>query len=67
MVSLKWNEADARKSYYEQGMERGMERGREEERVSMIRNLLLANTPMEYIYKASGWTEDKVRGLQLAH
>ena len=57
MVNLVWNEDDARESYIAQG--------REEERSSMVRNFLAVNTPMEYIIKATGWTEDKIREVAL--
>ncbi len=56
MVDLEWNEDDARESYIAQG--------REEERSSMVRNFLAVNTPMEYIIKATGWTEDKIREVE---
>ena len=57
MVDLEWNEDDARESYIAQGEEKG--------NANMIRKFLAVNTPMEYIIKATGWTEDKIREVAL--
>ena len=38
----------------------GHAEGRAEERFDMIKNLLLAKTPMEYIKNATGWSEEKI-------
>lgn len=42
------------------GREKGRAEGREEERMQMVQNLLLANTPIEFISKATGWSKDKL-------
>ncbi len=36
---------------------------REEGAVAMIKNFLDAGTPIEYIRKASGWTDDAILAL----
>lgn len=38
----------------------GEEKGREEERIQMIKNLINVKTPIEYIIKATGWSEEKI-------
>ena len=43
-----------------EGEERGRNEGREEGYIQMVKNLFLANTPMEYIIKATGWSEEKI-------
>lgn len=37
---------------------------REEGAVAMIKNFLDAGTPIEYIRKASGWTDDAILALR---
>lgn len=56
MVKLIWNEEDAKKSYYRQGIDEGIEQGK----LSMIRGLLEANAPIELIRKASCWMEKAI-------
>ncbi len=56
MLKLMWNEEDAHKSYYAQGLEQG----REESKFEMIKNLLLAKTPMKYIIQASGLSKEEI-------
>ena len=60
VLSLVWNEEDAHKSYYAQGLEQGREEGREESKFEMIKNLLLAKTPMKYIIQASGLSKEEI-------
>ena len=60
MLKLMWNEEDAHKSYYAQGLEQGREEGREESKFEMIKNLLLAKTPMKYIIQASGLSKEEI-------
>ncbi len=60
MVSLVWNEDDARESYIAQGREQGIEQGQ----AGMVRNLLAENMPLTLIAKVSGWTEDRIRALE---
>ncbi|MBR3722834.1 MAG: hypothetical protein IKN12_08715, partial [Selenomonadaceae bacterium] len=38
--------------------------GEEKGMSDMVKNFLSCGTPMEYIVKASGWSEDKIRSLQ---
>ena len=37
--------------------------GREEGKIEMVKNLLLAKTPLKYIIAATGWTEEKILNL----
>lgn len=45
---------------YELALMEREERGREEERFELIKNLLTADTPLKYIIKATGWSEEKL-------
>ena len=54
-----WDNA-AKRSYY---IEQGIERGRKENQLSMIKNLLAVKTPIEFIVKATGWSEEKILNL----
>lgn len=47
-----------------QGESDGFERGRSETMLAMVRNFLAAGTPIEYIVKATGWSQEKI--LQLS-
>lgn len=42
------------------GLEEGREEGREESKIEMVKNLLLAKTPLKYIVAATGWSEEKI-------
>ena len=42
----------------------GIETGRNEERFQMVKNFLLAKTPIEYIKAATGWSEDKILQIE---
>ena len=46
-----------------EGEARGREEGREEGRMQMIKNLLLADTPIDYIVKATGWSKEKILSI----
>ena len=46
------------------GMAEGRAEGHEEGKFEMVKNLLIAKTPLKYIVAATGWSEDKI--LQLA-
>ena len=48
------------KSYREEGRKEGKEEGKED----LIRNLLTVGTPIEYIRKATGWTEEAILALK---
>ena len=41
-------------------LNKGLEQGRTEERFQMVKSLLLANTPIEYIKAATGWSKEKI-------
>ena len=43
-----------------QSREEGREEGREEKAFEMVKNLLLAKTPLKYIVAATGWSEEKI-------
>ena len=51
-----------------QGEAAGFERGRKEARAEtmfeMVKNLLAAGTPVEFIIKATGWSKDQILNLQ---
>ena len=38
--------------------------GREDGHVEMVKNFLAAGTPIEFIIKATGWSEDKILKLK---
>ena len=42
----------------------GRAEGRTEERFQMVKNLLLASTPIECIMKATGWSEEKILQIE---
>ena len=44
-------------------MEAGVEQGCDEEKISIVKKLLLAETSIEYIIAATGWTEEKILSL----
>ena len=46
-----------------QGIEQGVEQGHAEEKISMVKHLLGAKTPLEYIIAATGWTKEKILSL----
>ncbi|MBQ7199599.1 MAG: Rpn family recombination-promoting nuclease/putative transposase [Selenomonadaceae bacterium] len=64
LLNLVWNEEDAHRSYYAQGMEdgieKGIEQGKAKTKLEMVKNLLLARTPMKYIIQATGWTKEEI-------
>ena len=76
MIITEYNEEwdnEAKREYYiekglkqgiEKGIEKGREEGREEEKMSFIKSLLSVKTPIEFIIKATGWSEEKI--LELA-
>ena len=57
MINLVWNEeTNCKKSYIAQGREEG----RAKSNLEMVKNLLLAKTPMQYIVQATGWTKEEI-------
>lgn len=49
---------------YQSDMKSYRDEGREEGKEELIRNLLTVGTPIEYIRKASGWTEEAILALK---
>ncbi len=47
-----------------EGLEKGRAEGEAKGRVELVRSLLSAGTPLEYIQKATGWTEEQILKLQ---
>ena len=64
MLDLQWNLDDAKSAWKEEGREEGIEQGRFAERLEMVKNLLAVGTPIEFIIKATGWSEAKIRQTQ---
>ena len=67
MIITEYNEEwdnEARRSYYiERGLQQGIEQGRKENQLSMIKNFLPVKTPIEFIAKATGWSEEQILKL----
>ena len=40
-----------------------IEKARNEEKISMVKNLLKAGTPLEYLVAATGWTKEQILSL----
>ena len=49
---------------YQSDMKSYREEGRKEGKEDLIRNLLTVGTPIEYIRKATGWTEEAILALK---
>ena len=56
MTRLEWNEDTARRVWQEEALEKG----KKEKTIEMIRNFLAVGTPMEFIIKATGWSEEEI-------
>ena len=67
MIITEYNEEwdnDAKRIYYiEQGIERGIEQGRVKEKLSLVKNLLTTNLPINEIARVVGWSEEKILNL----
>ena len=50
---------------YQSDMKSYRDEGREEGKEELIRNLLTVGTPIEYIRKASGWTEEAILAVNV--
>ncbi|MBR4152807.1 MAG: hypothetical protein IKT98_07595 [Selenomonadaceae bacterium] len=59
-MALEYDPELERQAWLEEGLEQGIKKGRMEERFEMVKNLLLAKTPMKYIVTATGWTEEQI-------
>ena len=47
--------------------ELGEERGKEKGRLELIKNLFNVGTPIQYIVKATGWSEEKLLEFKKSH
>ena len=43
-----------------EGRQEGLNEGRKEKAIEMIKNLVAVGTPMEFIIKATGWSEKQI-------
>ena len=76
MTRLEWNEDTARRVWQEEAREEGMaERraegraegrveGKKETTIKMIRDFLDVGTPINFIVKATGWSEQQILALK---
>ena len=48
---------------FAKGFAEGFAEGREEVITEVVKNMMKAGTPIEYIIKATGWTEEKILSL----
>ncbi len=48
----------------EQGMEQGIKKGKKETTIKMIRDFLDVGTPINFIVKATGWSEQQILALK---
>ena len=55
---------DYYQSIYDGQIEAARDEGRDEGRDELIRNMLKVNTPLDYIIKASGYTEEEIEALR---
>ena len=46
-----------------EGIEKGIEQGEAKKQIEMVKNLLLAKTPLKYIVAATGWSKEKILSL----
>ena len=60
MLKLEYDPELDRQAWFEKGIEKGIEKGREEGRFALVRNLLKAETPIEYIIAATGWSKERI-------
>ena len=63
---LKRHIASEKEQAKQKGIKEGINKGINKGITGMIKNMLSAGTPMDYIVKISGWTEDKIKALQPA-
>ena len=56
MLGFEYDEDLARKAIADEAREES----REETKIEMVKNLLLAKTPLKYIVAATGWNEEKI-------
>jgi predicted transposase YdaD len=63
MLITEWNIEDAKKVWYEDGMEKGREEGWEEESFNIAQNLVKLGLPIETIISATQLDPEKVKAL----
>lgn len=56
MLGFEYDDDLAKKAIQDEAREEG----REESKIEMVKNLLLAKTPLKYIVAATGWSEEKI-------
>ena len=54
VLNLVWNEEDAHRSYYAQGIEQGIEQGKAESKIEMVKNLFKEKMSVDFISKVTG-------------
>jgi len=60
MLLMEWDTEEAKKVWFEEGLEEGMEKGREE----IALNALAEGVPIELIKKISGFDEEALKNIQ---
>ena len=65
MLALEYDPELDHQAWFEEGLKEGHKQGQAEGRIEMVKNLLLAKTPLKYIVAATGWTEEQI--LKIAH
>ena len=64
MLLTDWNLEDAKKVWYEDGMEKGREDGQEEEKLRIARNLMAEGSLPEFVQKITGLDIETIRKVQ---
>ena len=64
MLALEYDPELDHQAWFEEGLKEGQKQGRSEGhaegKIEMVKNLLLAETPLKYIVAATGWTEEQI-------
>ena len=58
--ALEEGRSEGRKEGLNEGRKEGLDEGRKEKAIEMIKNLVAVGTPMEFIIKATGWSEKQI-------
>ena len=61
MYWFEYNADEERAAIQKYAMELGRAEGREQNMLEMVRNLVKAGTPIQYIEAATGWNEQQIR------
>ena len=64
MLLTDWNLEDAKKVWYEDGMEDGIEKGREEEKLEIARNALAKGSTHEFVHEITGLDWPTIQSLK---